>query len=133
MYFIVAEGFKQRLDVLGPEHGLVALNVDVYFRRDGLSDGVDTVCSAGAVGRGEDGWQSVLLGEGEDFARVGGDEYLIDQRAGTGGAIDPGEHGLAGDFAKDFAWHAAGGEARRNDGEGSWGGILRFCHEVSLP
>ena len=64
------------------------------------------------------------LGEVEDFVGVGGDEDLIEERAGAGGAIDPGDHGLAGNFAEDFARQASGAEAGGDNGkhvaEGGW-------------
>jgi hypothetical protein len=111
------EELQQRHEVLRREERLVSLDVDVDVGGDGLGDGVDTVGAAGAILGSEDGGQAVGLGEVEDFVGVRGDEDLIEERAGTGGAIDPGEHGLAGDLAKDFAGQARGAKARGNDGE----------------
>ena len=59
----------------------------------------------------------VLLGEVEDLVGVGSDEDLVEQGAGAGGAIDPGDHGLAGNFAEDLAGQARGAEAGGDDGE----------------
>ena len=108
---------EQRREVVGGEERLVALDVDVDVGGDGLGDGVDAVGAAGAVLGGEDGGEAVGLGEVEDLVGVGGDEDLVEEGAGAGGAIDPGEHGLAGDFAEDFAGQAGGAEARGDDGE----------------
>lgn len=111
------EETQQRREVFGEEKGLVALDVQVNIRGDGLGDGVDAVGAAGAVGGSEDGRKATRLREGEHLFRVGGDEHLIEQRAGAGGAIDPGQHGLAGNFAQDLAGQAGGSEACGNDGE----------------
>ncbi len=111
----------------GREERLVALDVDVDVGGDGLGDGVDAVGAAGAVLGGEDGARSKGLRVVEDFIGVSGDEDLIEEGAGAGGAIDPGEHGLAGDFAENFAGQAGGAEAGGDDGEnvaearGQWG------------
>ena len=105
--------------MLGAEHGLVALDVDVDVGGDGLGDGVDAVGSAGAVGGREDSGQVVVLREGEDLVRVGGDEHAVEQWAGAGSPVDPGEHGLAGDFAEDLTGQAGGAEPGGDDGEGA--------------
>ena len=74
------------------------MNVDVNVGCDGLCDDVDSIGTAGAVFRGKDGRKAVTLGELHDLVGVGGDKDLVELTAGAGGAIDPGEHGLAGDL-----------------------------------
>ena len=121
------EQLQHGCEVAGREERLVALDVDVDVGGDGLGDGVDAVGAAGAVLGGEDGGERVGLRVVEDFIGVSGDEDLIEEGAGAGGAIDPGEHGLAGDFAENFAGQARGAETRGDDGEnvaearGQWG------------
>lgn len=105
--------------MLGTEHGLVSLDVDVDIGLDGLGDGVNAIGAAGAVFGRKDRGEAVLLGVSEDFVGIGGDEHLIEQRAGAGRMIDAGDHGLSGDLAQDFARQAGGTEARRDDGESS--------------
>lgn len=113
----VAEEVEQGREVIGREERLVALDVEVDVGADGLGDGVDAVGAAGAVGGGEDGGDAAGLAEVEDLVGVGGDEDTVEKGAGAGGAIDPGDHGVAGDFAEDFAGEAGGTEAGGNDGE----------------
>jgi len=115
--FGALEEFEHRREVIGGEERLVALDVDVDVGGDGLSDGVDAVGAAGAILGGKDGGERVGLGEVEDLVGVGGDEDLVEEGTGAGGAIDPGDHGLAGNFAKDFAGQAGGAEAGGDDGE----------------
>jgi len=111
------EEVQHRREVVGGEEGLVALDIDVDVGGDGLGDGPDAVGAARAIHGGEDGGEGMGLGEVEDFVGVGGDEDLIEEGAGAGGAIDPGDHGLAGNFAEDLAGQAGGAEARGDDGE----------------
>ena len=111
------EEVQHRREVVGGEEGLVALDVDIDVGGDGLGDGPNAVGAAGAVLGSEDGGEGVGLGEVEHLVGVSGDEDLVEEGAGAGGAIDPGDHGLAGDFAKDFAGQARGAEARGDDGE----------------
>ena len=47
--------------------------------------------------------------------------------AGGGGFVDPGEHGPAGDGAKDFTGEAGGGEARRDDADDGRGPLFAGC------
>lgn len=121
------EQLQHGCEVAGGEEGLVSLDVDVNVGGDGLGDGIDAVGAAGAVLGGKDGGERVGLRVVEDFIGVGGDEDLVEEGAGAGGAIDPGEHGLAGDFAENFAGQAGGAEAGGDDGEnvaearGQWG------------
>ena len=63
--------------------------------------------------------------EAGDFVGVGGDEDVVELGAGAGGFVDPGEHGAAGDGAKDFAGEAGGGEARGYDSEDGDGALFR--------
>jgi hypothetical protein len=44
--------------------------------------------------------------------------------AGGGGFVDPGEHGPAGNAAKDFTGEARGGEACRDDAEDGGGPLF---------
>jgi hypothetical protein len=111
------EELQQGHEVLRGEERLVSLNIDVNVSGDRLGDGVNAIGAAGAILGGEDGGQAVGLGEVEDLVGVGGNEDLVEQRAGTGGAVNPDEHGLAGDFAEDFAGQARGAETRGDDGE----------------
>jgi hypothetical protein len=104
-------------EVLGFEERFVALDVDVDVGRDLLRDGVNAVCAAGQVGGGELDGPVVLLAEIGDFFRVGGDDDAVELRAGGGGFEDPGEHGPAGDEAKDFPGETGGGEAGGDDAE----------------
>ena len=90
-----------------------------------LRDGVDAVGAAGQVGRGELDGPVVLAAELGDFVGVGGDDDVVELRAGAGGLVDPGEHGSAGDLAQDFAGQAGGGEAGGDDSEDSGGAALR--------
>jgi len=59
------------------------------------------------------------MAEGGDFVGVGGDEKVVELRASAGSVVDPGEHGAAGDLAQNLAVKAGGGEASRDDAEGS--------------
>jgi hypothetical protein len=115
--FGALEELQHRCEVIGSEEGLVALDVDVDVGGDGLGYGVDAVGATGAIFGGEDGGERVGLGEAEDLVGVGGDENLVEEGTGAGGAIDPGEHGFAGDFAEDFAGQTGGAEAGGDDGE----------------
>ncbi len=113
------EGFQKSGEVLGFEEGFVALDVDVDFCIDELRDGVDAVGSAGKVGRSELDGPVVLAAKICDLVRVRSDEEGVELRAGSGGLIDPGEHGASGDGAEDFAGKAGGGEARWDDSKDS--------------
>ena len=115
--FGAGEQVQHRGEVVWGEEGLVALDVDIDVGGDGLGDGPDAVSAAGAIFGSKDGGERVGLGEVEDLVGVSGDEDLVEEGAGAGGAIDPGDHGLAGNFAEDFAGQARGAEARGNDGE----------------
>jgi hypothetical protein len=44
--------------------------------------------------------------------------------AGDSSFVDPGEHGSAGDGAKDFAGETRGGQARRDDAKHSGGPLF---------
>jgi hypothetical protein len=57
------------------------------------------------------------MAEGGYFFGVGGDKDLVELGAGSGGLVDPGEHGFSGDGAEDFAGEAGRGEARGDDAE----------------
>ena len=72
----------------------------------------------------------VAVAEVGDFVGVGGDDYVAELGAGDGGLVDPGQHGAAGDGAKDLAGEAGGGEACGNDAKGAVGGRAIFlrCH-----
>lgn len=61
----------------------------------------------------------VAVAEVGDFVGVGGDDYVAELGAGAGGLVDPGEHGAAGDDAKDFTGETRGGEACGDDAEDS--------------
>ena len=104
----------------GLEEGFVALDVDV----DGevvpggeLGDGVEAVGAAGELGRGENARPVAGVAEVEDFSGVGRDDEGGELGAGEGGAVDPGEQGLAGDLAENFAREARGGESGGDDAE----------------
>src|SRR4030088_3265602 len=58
---------------------------------------------------------------------VGGDDDAVELGAGTGGFEDPGEHGSAGDDAKDFTGESRGGEACGNDSEDGGGPLFAGC------
>jgi hypothetical protein len=115
----LGEGAEEGSDVLGFEERLVALDVDVDIGGEMLGDGVDAVGSAAEIGRGELDGPVVAIAEFDDFFGVSGDDDAVELRAGAGCLVDPGEHGPAGDGAKDFAGETRGGEARRNDAENS--------------
>ena len=117
----VREGREQSGEVLGLEQRLVALDVDVDLGGDALGDGVDAVGAAGEVGRGELDGPAVGAAEGGDLLGVGGDDDVVELRAGAGGLVDPGEHGAAGDLAQDLAGQAGGGETGGDDAEGAEG------------
>ena len=51
------------------------------------------------------------------FVGVGGDYDAVELRTGDGRFEDPGEHGAAGNDAKDFTGQPGGGEARGDDAE----------------
>ena len=80
---------------------------------------MDAVTAAGEIGAGHDDGPVVRVAQGGDFFGVGRDEEVVELGAGAGGVVDPGEHGAAGDFAQNLAMQAGGGEARRDDAEGS--------------
>ena len=75
--------------MFGLEEGLVALDVDVDVGGDELGDGVDAVGAAGEIGRGELDGPVVLVAEVGDFVGVGGDEDVVELRAGAGGLDRP--------------------------------------------
>jgi hypothetical protein len=105
--------------VLRLEQGLVALDVDVDLGRNALGDGVDAVGAAGEVGRGELDGPAVGAADGGDLLGVGGDNDVVELRAGAGGLVDPSEHGVAGEIAQDLVRQAGGGETGRDDAEGA--------------
>lgn len=109
--------------MLGSDQRLIALDVDVDIGGNRRGDGVNAVGAAGAVRGSEYRRQVVLVGEGKDLVGIGGDEDLIEKRAGASGAIDPADHGLSGYFAEDLAGQAGGAESGGDDGEdaGFWG------------
>jgi len=113
----VGEGGEQGGEVLGLEERLVALDVDVDFGGDGLGYGVDAVGAAGEVGRGELDGPVILAAELRDLFGVGGDEDLVELRAGFGGGIDPGQHGAACDLAQNLSCEAGRGQAGGDDAE----------------
>ncbi len=71
----------------------------------------------GEIGGGELDGPVVLVAEFGDFVGVGGDDDAVELGAGAGGFVDPGEHGPAGDDAKDFTGEPGGGEAGGDDAE----------------
>ena len=113
----LGEGAEEGGEVFGFEEGFVALDVDVDVGGDQLGYGVDAVGAAGEVGGGELDGPVVLAAEFGYFFGVGGDEDVVELGAGVCGFVDPGEHGSAGDGAKDFAGEARGGEAGGDDAE----------------
>jgi hypothetical protein len=123
----LGEGAEEGGEVLGSEEGLVSLDVDVDVGGDSLPDGVDAVGAAGQVGGGELDRPVVLAAEVGYFVGVGGDDDTVELGAGSGGFVDPGEHGSAGDGAKDFTGEAGGGEACGNDAEDSCGPLFAGC------
>ena len=123
----LGEGFQKCGEVLGFEEGFIALDVDVNVGGDELGDGVDAVGATEEIGGGELDGPVVLMAKIRYFFGVGGDDDAVELRTGYGGFVDPGEHGAAGDGAKDFAGEACGGEASRDDTEdgelSGWFGI----------
>jgi len=103
------EGSEEGGEMFGFEEGFVALDVDVDVGVDLLGDGVDAVGAAGQVGGGELDWPVVLEAEFGYFVGVGSDDDAVELGACDGGFVDPGEHGAAGDDAKDFAGEAGRG------------------------
>ncbi len=79
----VGEGAEQRGEVLGFEEGFVALDVDVDVGVVVAGDGVDAVGAAGEIGRGELDGPVVAMAELGDFVGVGGDEDVVELRAGA--------------------------------------------------
>ena len=129
------EGAEEGGEVFGFEEGFVALDVDVDVGGELLGDGVDAVGAAGEVGGGELDGPVVLVAEVGDFVGVGGDDDAVELGAGAGGFVDPGEHGPAGDDAKDFTGEARGGEACGDDAEDGGGPLfagLGRCGESSM-
>jgi len=59
----------------------------------------------------------VLAAEFGYFLGVGSDDDAVELGAGDSGFVDPGEHGPAGDGAKDFTGETGGGETGGNDAE----------------
>ena len=110
--------------MFGLEEGLVALDVDVDFGVDELGDGVEAVGAAGEIGRGELDGPVLLMAEGGDFVGVGGDEDLIELRAGQCGFVNPCKHWATGDGAEDFAGESRGGEAGGDHSEDSRGALF---------
>ena len=90
-----------------------------------LGDGVEAISAAGKLRRGEFDGDVECAAEVRDFFGVGGDQDLVELRAGARGFDDPGEQGLAGDFAQDLAGQAGGGEAGWDDAEDAGGGRHR--------
>ncbi|HMF63298.1 MAG TPA: hypothetical protein VK608_04350, partial [Edaphobacter sp.] len=82
-----------------------------------LGYGVNAVGAAGQVGRGELEGPAAAFAELGDLFGVGGDQQVIELRAGLCGLEDPGEHRPSGDGAKDLTGEPGGGEAGRNDAE----------------
>jgi hypothetical protein len=119
------EGAEERGEVLGFEEGLVALDVDVDVGWDLLRDGVDAVGAAGERSGGELDGPVVLPAEIGYFVGVCCDDDAVELGTGGGGFVDPGEHGAAGDGAKDFTGESSGGETCGNDAEDGRG--LLFC------
>jgi hypothetical protein len=113
--------------VFGFEEGFVALDVDINVGGEVLGDGVDAVGAAGQVGGGELHGPVVLAAEVGYFVGVGGDDDTVELRAGGCGFVDPGEHGAAGDDAKDFTGEACGGESGGNDSEDGRGPLFAGC------
>ena len=111
------ERTQERGEVFGFEEGLVALDVDVDLGGDLLRYGVGAIGAAGQVCGGELDRPLVAVAEFGYFVRVGGDDDTVELRAGDGRFEDPGDHGAAGDAAKDFASEACGGEASGDDTE----------------
>jgi len=66
----------------------------------------------------------VLVAEGGDFVRVGGDEDVVELGAGAGGSVNPCKHWASGDGAKDLAGESRGGEAGGDDAEDSKGALF---------
>ena len=119
-------GREQRVEVFGAQQGLVALEINVDVRGNGLGDGVDTVGAAAAVLGREHSWEAEALRQFHNLSRVGRDQDLVERRAGAGGAVHPGEHGLARDRPEHFAGQAGRSKARGNDAEDAGGhGIVQ--------
>src|SRR5277367_4944850 len=78
---------------------------------------MNAVRAAGAIGRSEYRRQVVLVREGQHFIRISRDQYLVEQRARAGGAVDPPNHRLAGNFSEHFTRQPGGPETGGNDGE----------------
>jgi hypothetical protein len=123
----LCKGAEEGSEMFGFEEGLVALDVDVDVGRNLLRDGMDAVGAAGQVGGGELDGPVVLTAEVGYFFGVGGDDDAVELRAGGGGFVDPGEHGSAGDGAKDFTGETGGGEACRDDAEDGCGPLFARC------
>jgi len=85
------ERTEERSDVIGTKERLVALDVDVDVRVIELGDGVKAVSAAGEIRRGEFDGDVEVAAERGDFFRVGGNEDMVELRAGAGGVYDPGE------------------------------------------
>jgi len=120
----LGEGTEECGEVFGFEEGFVALDIDVDVGGELLRDGVDAVGSAAEVGGGELDGPVIFMAEVGDFFGVRGDDDAGELRAGAGGFVDPGEHGAAGDGAKDFASQTRGGEAGGNDAEDGCGALF---------
>jgi len=110
--------------VLGFEEGFVTLDVDVDGGVVELGYGVEAVGAAGEVGRGHLAGPGVARAEVSDFVGVSSDEDFVELGAGSGGFVDPGEHGASGDGAEDFAGETRGGQAGGDDSEDFDAGML---------
>ena len=100
------EGAQQCGDVFRAEQRFVALDVDVDVRIVKLRHDVEAVGAAGQIGRRELHGDVDPAAEVGDLLRVGGDEDLVELRAGARGIDDPGEQGTAGYLTEEFAGKA---------------------------
>src|SRR5271165_4342465 len=65
-HFRSRHGLKQGVEMLGPEQGLVALDIDVDIGGNGLGNRMDAIRATGAVLGSENGRKVVLLSEGKN-------------------------------------------------------------------
>jgi hypothetical protein len=96
----------------------IALHVDVHVGIDGLRDLVNTVSAAAMIRRGQADTPTVVAAYRRDLFGVGGDDDVMQCRAGSSRPINVRQHGRAVDVAQNLEGEPGRSEPCGYDGNG---------------
>ena len=103
--------------MLGAHERFVALDVDVDVSSLATGNFVHSLGATAVGRRSHQRFPAVFAADLHDLFRVGGDDYLREQRRRSHGFVHHADQGLARNLAKHLAGQAGGSQTGRNDSD----------------